>query len=153
DDSTKKKKSRVSTIWGILDLGFSNFTDKTNYGLTNSFLLNDPLGTPMNSHDFKTRNGKSVNVNLWFFMQKVNLIKENVNLKYGLGLELNNYRFKSSVSLRDGGVLPYSGGMITNQPFAFRDTISFSKNKLAADYLTVPVMLNFSTNDKKGNSF
>lgn len=153
DDSTTKKKSRVTTNWGIIDLGFSNFSDKTNYGAPNSFLQNDPAGPPMNKHDFKTRYGKSINVNIWFFMQKVNLIKENVNLKYGLGLELNNYRFKSSVSLREGGILPYSGGLSTNQPFAFRDTIAFSKNKLAADYLTLPVMLNFSTNNKKGKTF
>lgn len=153
DDTTTKKKSRVTTNWGILDLGFSNFTDHTKYGAPNSFLQNNPAGTPMNSYDFKTRNGKSVNVNIWFFMQKVNLIKENVNLKYGLGLELNNYRFKSPVSMREDGLLPYAGGTITNMPFAFRDTVSFSKNKLAADYLTVPVMLNFALNNKKGQTF
>jgi hypothetical protein len=45
--------------------------------------------------------------------------------------------------------------MQTNAPFIFRDSISFTKNKLAADYLTVPLMLNFSTtpnNDKKALS-
>ena len=45
-------------------------------------------------------------------------------------------------------MIPYSGGLQTNKPFIYRedeDSIRFSKNKLAADYLTVPVMLNFST--------
>jgi hypothetical protein len=40
-------------------------------------------------------------------------------------------------------------------PFIFRDSVSFSKNKLAADYVTVPLMLNFQTNPndpKKGIS-
>ena len=80
-------------------------------------------------------------------MQRINLIKKNVNLKYGLGVELNNYRYKTStlsLSYKEGGQIPYTGGQ-TNKPFIFRDSISFSKNKLAADYLTVPVMLNFST--------
>jgi hypothetical protein len=82
-------------------------------------------------------------------MQRLSLIKQNVNLKYGLGLELNNYRYKSRalVSYREGGQIPYSNGQVTNSPFIFRDSISFSKNKLAADYLTVPFMLNFATNN------
>jgi|GEM_PF-5683229 len=50
------------------------------------------------------------------------------------------------MSYREAGVIPYSGGTQTNEPFIFRDSISFSKNKLAADYLTVPLMLNFTSN-------
>jgi len=76
-------------------------------------------------------------------MQKINLVKKNVNLKYGLGVELNNYRYRSGISYKEGGTLPYGGQ--TNSPYIFRDSVSFSKNKLAADYITVPVMLNFST--------
>jgi hypothetical protein len=88
-------------------------------------------------------------------MQRLNLIKHYVNLKYGLGLELNNYRYKSPISYKEDGLVPYTAGTQTNAPFIFRDSISFSKNKLAADYLTVPLMLNFSSNphsDKKGVS-
>src|SRR5690606_32967226 len=36
-------------------------------------------------------------------------------------------------------------------PFVFRDSISFNKNKLAADYITVPLMLNFTTNPYRGS--
>jgi hypothetical protein len=83
-------------------------------------------------------------------MQKVALVKNNVNLKYGLGLELNNYRFRSPISFRENGTIPYSNNLQTNAPFIFRDSIAFRKNKLAADYLTVPVMLNFATNNRSG---
>lgn len=79
-------------------------------------------------------------------MQTLHLVKNNVNLKYGFGLELNNYRYKSSISYREDGTLPYSGGLQTNAPFIFRDSIFFSKNKLAADYLTIPFMINFASN-------
>jgi hypothetical protein len=79
-------------------------------------------------------------------MQRLNLIKHYVNLKYGLGLELNNYRFKSAVTFKEAGSNPYDATQIINHPFAFRDSISFSKDKLAADYVTVPMMLNFRTN-------
>jgi len=150
--SVPKKKSKVSTNWGILDFGFSNYNDQTNYAATGDYLVNRP-GTPsFSKNDFKVNNGKSVNVNIWFFMQRLSLINQNVNLKYGLGLELNNYRYKSStlISYRESGAVPYSNGVVTNAPFIFRDSISFSKNKLAADYLTVPFMLNFATNNYNG---
>ena len=79
-------------------------------------------------------------------MQRLNLIKHYVNLKYGLGLELNNYRFKTALSMKEGGSNPYDLSHNINHPFIFRDSISFSKNKLAADYVTIPFMLNFRTN-------
>ncbi len=142
-----RKKSRVTTNWGIVDIGFANYTDKTNY-TNNGYLVNRPGSPAFSKDDFKVKTGKSINVNIWFFMQRLSLVKQNVNLKYGLGLELNNYRYKTSsaISYREGGIIPYSGGTATNAPFIFRDSINFSKNKLAADYLTVPVMLNFATN-------
>lgn len=153
--NSQASNSKVSTNWFIFDLGFANYDDKTDYSNTGNFLVNKP-GTPdFSKGDFKLRTGKSVNVNIWIVMQKLSLAKNYVNLKYGLGLELNNYRFKSPLSFRENGVLPYSGGMQTNDAFIFEDSIKFSKNKLAADYLTVPLMLNFNSNPnhpKKGIS-
>ncbi len=144
-DPAKKRNSNISTNWWIVDLGFANYDDQTNYANTGTYLVNRPGYPALNGNDFKLRAGKSINVNIWFFMQRLNLIKHHVNLKYGIGLELNNYRYKSSISYKEGGAIPYSG-IQTNAPFIFRDSISFSKNKLAADYLTVPMMLNFNTN-------
>ncbi|RYY69498.1 MAG: hypothetical protein EOO13_09320 [Chitinophagaceae bacterium] len=151
-----KTNSRVSTNWIVLDLGFANYIDKTDYANTGTYLVNRP-GTPaLGESDFKLRTGKSINVNIWFVMQKLALEKRgHVNLKYGVGLELNNYRYKSPLTYQEGGVIPYSGGVQTNSPFIYKDSIAFSKNKLAADYLTVPLMLNFASNPnqlKKGIS-
>jgi Outer membrane protein beta-barrel domain len=139
--------SNISTNWWIIDLGFNNFRDETDYAAATSqgVLVNRP-GTPaLGNGDFRLRTGKSVNVNIWFFMQKLNLVKHVVNLKYGLGLELNNYRYKSNISYIEGPT-----------PFIIRDSLSFTKNKLAADYLTVPFMININTNPRsrrKGLSF
>ena len=146
----KKQAKRISTNWWIVDLGFANYDDQTNYVAANagSYFGADRPGYPgLSKGDFKLRTGKSINVNIWLFMQRINLIKKNVNLKYGLGVELNNYRYKSSssISYKEGGLEPYPGGVQRSDAFIFRDSISFSKNKLAADYVTVPVMLNFST--------
>lgn len=152
----KKRNANVSTNWWIVDLGFANYDDKTNYGATGAYLVNRPGYPALNANDFKLRTGKSVNVNVWIFMQRLNMIKHHVNLKYGLGLELNNYRYRtiSPLSYKEGGQVPYTSTQ-TNAPFIFRDSVEFTKNKLAADYLTVPLMLNFTTNPnskKKGLS-
>ena len=155
-DSEKRKNANVSTNWWIVDLGFANYTDNTNYATAGSYLVSRPGFPVIDKNDFKLRTGKSVNVNLWFFMQRLNLVKHHVNLKYGVGLEMNNYRYKSALSYKENGVVPYTAGTQTNAPFIFRDSISFSKNKLAADYLTVPIMLNFTSNPgskRKGIGF
>ncbi|MFM6924989.1 MAG: outer membrane beta-barrel protein [Ferruginibacter sp.] len=153
-DNGRKKRKNISTNWWILDLGFANYSDKTNYANAGSYLVNRPGFPNLDKNDFKLRAGKSVNVNIWVFMQRLNLIQHHVHLKYGLGVELNNYRYKSAINYNEGGTVPYTANTQTNAPFIFRDSISFSKNKLAADYVTVPVMLNFVTNaDERKNRF
>lgn len=152
----KRKKRNISTNWWIVDLGFANYNDNTNYANAGSYLVNRPGYPALDKDAFKLIAGKSVNVNIWFFMQRLNLVKHHVHLKYGLGVELNNYRFKksSSINYNEGGIIPYTANTQTNAPFIFRDSISFSKNKLAADYVTVPLMLNFVTNaDERKNRF
>jgi Outer membrane protein beta-barrel domain len=139
----QSKPANISTNWGIVDLGFNNFVDKTNYGNTGGYLFNRPGAAPLGKNDFDLNSGKSVNVNIWVFMQRFNLIKHHVNLKYGLGLELNNYRYNSNISYLKSN--PFAPGQ-TPSPVIIRDSITFSKNKLAADYVTIPLMLNFCTN-------
>lgn len=142
-----RENRRVTTNFLVLDFGFSNYNDKTDYTAGGDYLVNNPAGPALTGSDFKLRTGKSVNVNLWFFMQRVNLIKNNVSMKYGLGFESNNYRYKSAISYKESGIVPYSlTPRTTADPFVFRDSISFSKNKLAADYLTIPLMLTLATN-------
>ncbi len=144
----QKTNNNVSTSSFIVDLGFANWVDKTNYAsaTADGFIVNKPGSPTLTGNDFKLKTVKSVNVNIWFFMQRLNLVKHYVNLKYGLGVELNNYRFKSAVSFNEGGANPYNSLQNIPHPFVFRDSISFSKNKLAADYVTIPLMLNFRTN-------
>jgi len=122
------KPSNISTNWCIIDLGFANYSDKTAYSSASA----QQYAPGATSDWFHLRTGKSVNVNIWLFMQRMNLIKHVVNLKYGLGLELNNYRYTENIKY------------LTNPTHVILDTISYSKNKLAVDYLTVPFMLNFN---------
>jgi hypothetical protein len=144
----RKAHANISTSSFIFDIGLSNWTDKTNYAsaTANGDIVNKPGLPDLSANDLKLKTIKSVNINIWFFMQRLNLVKHYVNLKYGLGLELNNYRFKNNISFNEGGMNPYNPTQHVSHPFIFRDSVSFSKNKLAADYVTVPLMLNFRTN-------
>jgi len=159
-DHSNHKPRNLSTNWGILDIGLANYNDQTNYSNAGSYLVNRPGSPALGKNDFTLRTEKSINVNIWFFMQRLNLINHYVNLKYGLGLEFNKYYYKiydniPTISYREGGTIPYSGGAQTTSPFIFRDSIAYSKNKLKADYLSVPLMLNFVSNphnNKRGVS-
>ncbi len=146
----KQRNSNVSTANWILDLGFANWQDKTDYisATTGQFLVNRPGSPAISDDNFKLRQGKSSNVNLWIFMQRLNLVKHYVSLKYGLGIEMYNFRFKaaSPLTFSESGKNPYNASQNINHAFIYRDSITFSKNKLAADYATVPFMINFRTN-------
>lgn len=135
------KPSNISTNWWIVDLGISQFNDQTNY--SNAVASGFLAATPGKPEDwFNLRNGKSINVNIWVFMQRLNMIKHFVNLKYGLGVEFNNYRFTENIRFQK-----------TSTPRVIMDTIDFSKNKLAADYVTLPMMLNFNFTPTRKRGF
>lgn len=128
----KRRSSNVSTNWWIVDIGFSNLKDESNYALAQNQGF---VGAGFGKDQFDLRMSKSINVNLWFFMQRLNLIKHAVNLKYGLGLELNNYRFEDErVRFTKNPTIISIDSSLNNA----------DKNKLAADYITVPLLLNFN---------
>jgi hypothetical protein len=138
------KPSNVRTNWFIFDLGFANYNDKTNYA---DALATGFVRAPISDKDnLKLRTIKSVNVNIWFFMQRLNLINHVVNLKYGLGLELNNYRYDN----KDIRLHKNPTYLDIDQTLV---DAHVKKNKLAADYITVPLMLNFNFTPHYGRGF
>jgi hypothetical protein len=145
----KRKRSNISTNWSILDIGFANVRDETAYGSAeaNSYLLGGTQN--FTKDDMKLRTSKSSNVNYWLFMQKINVSKHVLNLKYGLGLEMYNFRYTTNISYREN--LKPTGNTVG----VIRDSVQFSKNKLYAGYLTIPFMININTTPhyKKGFSF
>lgn len=133
--------TNLSTNWFIFDLGFANYKDETNYTAAQQSGF---VASGIGKDNLKLRTGKSVNANIWVFMQKLNLAKHYVNLKYGLGLELNNYRY-SDERVR----FSKNPTFISFDPSLEKAT----KNKLAADYVTVPMMLNFNFTPTKYKGF
>lgn len=153
-DRRRDKPSNLSTNWWILDLGFSNYTDNTNYGSSaaQGYASGNTAGgsVPSNKTWFDLKDGKSRNVNFWFFMQKLNVAKHVVNLKYGLGLELNNYHYKQPVRYI---ATPPAMPDPVRVNFDVTPGRSYTKNKLAADYLTVPMMINFNFTPRRERGF
>ena len=132
----KKYDSKIRTNWWIVDIGFTNYNDETNYASSAA----QSFAPGLTEENFKLRTGNSVNVNIWLFMQRLRIVK-GINLKYGLGLELNNYHFD------DERIRFQENPTIVVLDPVYKD---LRKNKLAADYFTVPMMLNFNlTPDRK----
>ncbi len=136
----RKKNANVSTNWWIVDLGFANYSDNTDY----SSVGTQAFAPGSTEESFNLKTGKSINVNIWLFMQRLNLIKHAVNFKYGLGVELNNYRFDYEQIL-----FQKNPTIITLDP-NFKE---IKKNKLAADYVTVPLLLNFNFTPGRDKGF
>ena len=146
---TPKKLKNTETNWWIFDLGFANFVDKspTLYWLAAN--PNSPSiypvtypGPVMSPENFSLNNKKSTNINVWVVTQKLNLYQHKINLKYGLGVEMFNFRFDKAISFRED--------IITNVKY---DVVSFTKNKLLVKYLTIPVQFNFSPNPYNKKAF
>ncbi len=139
------KRTNISTNWFIFDLGFANVRDNTDYAAAQAggyFKVLRAADGQVNQNSFKLNNGKSSNVNIWLFMQKFNVVKHVLNLKYGLGLEMYNFRYDSRLSYRKDPI-----------PYVYNDSIGFSKNKLYVGYLTVPFMININPTPDKHRGF
>ena len=136
-----KKRRNISTNWFVFDIGYAGFIDNTDYASKEAQdFLRFQQGVPASAKDYAIRGTRISNFNLWLFMQRMNLIDHVLNLKYGLGWESSNYYYKTRISYEDGG-----------DPYTFRDAVSFSKNKLRTDYVTVPFMLNLQTHPSRRN--
>ncbi len=136
----RRKPENIITNWWVMDIGFSAFNDKTNYASAGA----QAFAPGSNEDWFDIRSGKSRNINIWVLMQRLNMIKHVVNLKYGIGLELNNYFF-------DNETIRFK----KNPTIVIQDDTlqGAKKNKLAADYLTVPLMINFNFTPDRRNGY
>jgi len=135
----KRKPKKVSTSWFGFDIGFAGYNDQTNYSSVEAQNFLRPASlVPNRAGNYALRTSRVSNFNLWFFMQRLSVVKSVVNLKYGLGIESNNYFLKTGITYVDGAdVYTTDKGSV------------FSKNKLVANYLTVPLMVNINTNPTK----
>lgn len=133
-DFDKSSKPKFVGNWSGVELGINGY-------ITPDFSIDMP-----SAYKFLELNyAKSMNFNLNFFQQSVNLIGNKFGFVTGLGLQWNNYRFDNNMILRnDSTVIAGS----------YDNSKAYYKSKLLATYLVLPLLLEFQTNNEHDiNSF
>lgn len=139
-----KELKQIATNWWVFDLGFANMVNHTEPLMYAAMPMIYPSTMLPSAYPntLKLRNEKSSNVNIWIVQQKLNLYKHYWNLKYGIGIEMYNFRFEQPISFSN-----------TAGNYIYYDNVNFSKNKLFVEYLSIPVQLNFHANPHNRKSF
>lgn len=129
-DDDKPSKPELRKFWSGYDLGFNGY-------LTPSGGTTMPTG----SEGFEINQGKSLHMGFNLYELGIPIYKHHVVLVTGLGIDYNNYRFKSNYT-------PF-GTPDSTGVYQERD---YKQNRLKTFYATLPLMLglDFSKPGKKG---
>lgn len=132
DTIYKKNKNKSEAHWAGIDFGFS-------------MLMNDQFENQFPDHPYWLNDpAKSQTWNINLLEHKFNFGTPYVGLTTGMGFSFTSVSFKNNYVLVDS----------PDTLFAVIDTVyNYSKNKLKASYLTVPLLLEFNTNADADKSF
>jgi hypothetical protein len=132
DDESPKRKRKSDAHWAGVDLGFT-------------ILMNENFNTDFATTPYwKNDPAKSTVWNLNLLEHKFNFGTPFVGLTTGLGFSF------TSVAFRDGYIINSSAASLV----AAADTVNtYSKNKLKASYLTIPLLLEFNTSTNSDKNF
>jgi hypothetical protein len=131
-----KEDKDFEAHWAGLDMGFMML-------MNNQF--NQDFGT---SDYFKNDIGHSMVWNLNVFEHKFPIAKEYLGITTGLGLSF------TQVAFRDNYVIQVVQGNEGSDLVGIQDTlVNYTKNKLKATYLTVPLLLEFNSNSDAEKAF
>lgn len=132
DTTYIEKEPKKEAHWAGVDFGVT-------------MLMNESFGNNFGDYPhWNTDPAKSHVWNLNILEHKFNIAREYFGVTTGLGFSFTSVAFKNNY------VLSHTADTLT----AFTDTInSYSKNKLKAAYLTVPLLLEFNTNINSKKSF
>ena len=107
----------------------------------NAWLDNGSTALSLSNNNLELINSKSTHVNL-SYVNYFKIYKNFIQFSAGVGIDWNNYRFSKNITLS-----PKADSMNL-----VVDNINYSKNKLMAKYVTVPLQLHFATKpNKKGD--
>lgn len=132
DGDEKPHKNKSEAHWAGLEFGVTS-------------LMNDQFDNSFANHPYwKNDAAKSQVWNLNFMEHKFNFGTPYVGLTTGMGLNFTSIAFSDNYLLRS----------TSDSLFAIIDTVNtYSKNKLKASYLTVPLLLEFNTSADADRSF
>ncbi len=129
----EEKPDIVVTEWAMMDLGINALTRNGDFKIGTE-------AAPFDDLNF----GRSWNLDMHLFRQKVSLVKQKFNLEYALTFSWYNYAFQNDVIIEPRA---------DEFSFALSDD-PLRKSKMSMTYLTIPLMLNLETNpERKSHSF
>lgn len=138
-DSIFHMPEKARSHWGGIDLGFNQLMYK------NEFSTSIPDGYSF----LELNSGKSINVNINIFYHDFQIYKRYLMFTTGIGLTLNNYRFSDNRTL-----IADTNRVVAGYDYDKNNNlIKYEKNKLAVNYVTVPLLLQWNSREKFDNSF
>ena len=117
------------------DYKFKGHFSGIDIGINNYFTSDFSTSLPLSEEYLNLNTGKSWGVNVNFIQQSIGLVKNNIGLVTGMGLEFNNYRFDNNQMILSGDSAVLYANNETQK--------MYKKNKLVTTYLTVPLILEF----------
>jgi hypothetical protein len=128
----EEERRNFEAHWAGLDMGFS-------------VMMNNAMSASFDNYEYWENDpARSMTWNLNLLEHKFPIFREYVGITTGLGFSWTQMAF------RDNYLLQHTSDTL----FAVIDTVNtYSKNKLKASYLTVPVLLEFATNADEDRSF
>lgn len=132
EDEPREESRKSEAHWAGIDFGFSILLDENR---ENSF----------SDHPYWNNDAAKSQVwNLNLFEHKFNFGTPYVGLTTGLGFSFTSVAFKNNYLIQS----------TADSVYAVMDTVhNYSKNKLKASYLTIPLMLEFNTSADEDKSF
>lgn len=165
DPTVAKKKHKKLHTQMHFDFGFNNILDNTNYtnpGGSGVLVGTDSSVRNLTENDLTLKNGRSINFNFWPVWLAQDVAKHNVQIETGLGFQFFNYRYETTVRHADNVVDPSLILTNPNQPIGqsgFQDISNPNeltgkeKNKLGVSYVSIPLMIRFNSDKKKGHRY
>ena len=135
EPKTPRELSQELTFWGGIDLGVNTL-----------FNANGVNAAPDDAAWLDTEEIRSLSWSFNFYEEKIRLIKNHVGILTGAALTYNSYGIKTNARIQHNADSTFA----TQIP----DSVyRFSKNKLRATYLRVPLMLEFNTSEDPERTF
>jgi len=127
------RKKKPSHVWMGIDIGVNTLMN-----------ANQSFSLTGDDAPFALDYGKSIAISFNLFEKTIPIVKNNLYLSTGLGLEFNNFRFENKSVLLNPDSAPLA--------VSYDTTRNITKNKLTTSYLNVPLLLTFAANNKKGKN-
>lgn len=132
---TPRQRSKQLTFWSGLDVGVNTL-----------FNADGRNAAPANAPWLDLEEIRSLSWNINFYQEKIRIIGDYVGVLTGMGLTYNSYGIKTNARIAH------------NNDSTFASTVpdslfTFSRNKLRATYLRVPLMLEFNTSTDPDRTF